>query len=180
MTRVLVPLASGSEELEAVTMIDLFRRAGFEVTVAGQETGPVTCSRATVIHPESDLESALGEDFDLIAIPGGLPGANHLRDDPRLITRLQKQAEAGRHVAAICAAPKVLAQAGLLQDRRATCFTGALDGTGVESSGAAVEIDGNVITGRGPGVAMDFALAVIEELAGRETREAVEGPLLRA
>lgn len=178
-TRVLLPLAPGAEELEAVTIVDLLRRAGFTVVVAGLETGPVTCSRGTVIVPDRPLDEVMDEDFDLVVLPGGLPGADHLRDDSRVQTLLRRQADAGRLVGAICAAPKALASAGLLQGRRATAYTGVLEAGSSPSTGAAVEIDRGVVTGRGPGVAMDFALALIEQLAGAEARSRVEGPLLR-
>ncbi len=177
--RVLVPLAPGSEELEAVTIIDLLRRAGFTVVVAGLDAGPVECSRGTVIVPDQPLADVVNDDFDLIVLPGGLPGANHLRDDSRLQAMLLHQSDAGRLLGAICAAPKALASAGLLTGRRVTAYTGALDDTGTPSTGAPVEIDAGVVTGRGPGVAMDFALALIEQLAGSEARERVERPLLR-
>ena len=177
--RVLVPLAPGAEELEAVTIVDLLRRAGFTVVIAGLEPGPVTCSRGTVILPDRPLSEVLDEDFDLVVLPGGLPGADHLRDDPRVQSLLRRQADAVRLVGAICAAPKALASAGLLQDRRATAYTGILEASATPSTGAAVEVDNGVVTGRGPGVAMDFALALIEQLAGPEARSRVEGPLLR-
>jgi 4-methyl-5(b-hydroxyethyl)-thiazole monophosphate biosynthesis len=177
--RVLVPLAPGAEELEAVTIIDLLRRAGFTVVVAGLDEGPVQCSRGTVILPDQPLAAVLNEDFDLIVLPGGLPGADHLRDDARVQSLLLRQSDAGRLVGAICAAPKALASAGLLTGRRATAYTGALDESGTPSTGAAIEIDAGVITGRGPGVAMDFALTLIEQLGGAEARTRVEGPLLR-
>ena len=179
MPKVLIPLAPGAEELEAVTIIDLLRRARFEVIVAGLEPGPVICSRGTVIQPDTGLDAVLGDAFDLIVLPGGLPGADHLRDDPRVQELLRKQAARDGYLAAVCAGPKALAQAGLLEGHRVTSFTGALDGTGIESSGAPVEVDGRIVTGRGPGAAMDFALTLIEQLAGREARDAVEGPLLR-
>ncbi|WP_019625676.1 DJ-1 family glyoxalase III [Thioalkalivibrio sp. ALJT] len=179
MPSVLVPLAAGAEELEAVTVIDLLRRARFEVTVAGLESGPVTCSRGTVIQPDTPLDPVLDATFDLIVLPGGLPGADHLRDDARVQGLLRAQAERGGFVAAICAGPRALAAAGLLEGRRVTAYTGALDAAGVPSSGALVEVDGRLITGRGPGAAMDFALTLIEQLAGRAARDAVEGPLLR-
>ncbi|WP_019024920.1 MULTISPECIES: DJ-1 family glyoxalase III [unclassified Thioalkalivibrio] len=177
--RVLVPLAAGAEELEAVTIIDLLRRARFEVTVAGLEQGPVRCSRGTVIQPDTMLDAIQDDAFDLIVLPGGLPGADHLRDDPRVQAMLRAQAERDGWLGAICAGPKALAQAGVLEGRRVTSFTGALDESGIPSTGGLVEVDGRIITGRGPGAAMDFALALIEQLAGREAREAVEGPLLR-
>jgi 4-methyl-5(b-hydroxyethyl)-thiazole monophosphate biosynthesis len=177
--RVLVPLAPGAEELEAVTIIDLLRRAGFTVVVAGLESGPVTCSRGTVILPDRPLVEVMDEDFDLVVLPGGLPGADHLRDDPRVQSLLLRQSDAGRLLGAICAAPKALASAGLLTGRRVTAYTGALDESGTASTGAAVEVDAGVVTGRGPGVAMDFALTLIEQLAGAEARARVEGPLLR-
>ncbi len=177
--RVLVPLAPGAEELEAVTIIDLLRRAGFSVVVAGLDGGPVECSRGTVILPDVPLADVLNDRFDLIVLPGGLPGADHLRDDSRLQAMLLRQSEAGRLLGAICAAPKALASAGLLKGRRVTAYTGALEDIGTPSTGAAVEIDAGLVTGRGPGVAMDFTLALIEQLAGSEARVRVEGPLLR-
>ena len=177
--RVLVPLAPGAEELEAVTIIDLLRRAGFTVVVAGLDDGPVQCSRGTVILPDQPLAAVLNEDFDLIVLPGGLPGADHLRNDARVQSLLLRQSDAGRLLGAICAAPKALASAGLLKGRRATAYTGALDESGTPSTGAAVEIDAGIVTGRGPGVAMDFALTLIEQLAGAEARTRVERPLLR-
>ncbi|HPF57235.1 MAG TPA: DJ-1/PfpI family protein, partial [Candidatus Competibacteraceae bacterium] len=117
MVHVLVPLAQGCEELEAVTIIDLLRRAGAGVTVAGLEDGPVTASRGVVIMPETTLEAVLDQDFDLIVLPGGLGGAQRLEADRRISALLQRMTEQGRYVAAICAAPKVLASAGLLENR---------------------------------------------------------------
>ena len=177
--RVLVPLAQGAEELEAVTIIDLLRRAGFTVVVAGLEAGPVTCSRRTVILPDCALEDVMQETFDLVVLPGGLEGAQRLRDDARMQSVIRQQADAGRMVGAICAGPRVLASAGVLEGRRVTAYSGALDASGTLSTGAPVEVDGGVVTGRGPGVAMDFALTLIEQLAGPEARRNVEGPLLR-
>lgn len=174
-----MPLPPGAEELEAVTIIDLLRRAGFAVVVAGLEAGPVTCSRGTVIVPDVSLDEVLQDDFDLLVLPGGLPGSDHLRDDPRVQTLIRRQSAAGRYVGAICAAPKALATAGVLEGLRVTAYTGALDSSGASSTGAPVEVDGKVVTGRGPGVAMDFALTLIEQLAGADARRRVEGPLLR-
>lgn len=177
--RVLVPLAPGAEELEAVTIIDLLRRAGFTVVVAGLEPGPVTCSRKTVILPDCELNDVMHEDFHLVVLPGGLPGADHLRDDARVRSVIRHQSDAGRLLGAICAAPKALAGAGVLEGRRVTAYTGALDATGVSSTATPVEVDGGVVTGRGPGVAIDFALTLIEQLAGPDARRDVEEPLLR-
>ncbi|MBT8121148.1 MAG: DJ-1/PfpI family protein [Gammaproteobacteria bacterium] len=182
MARVLVPLAQGCEELEAVTIIDLLRRAGIEVVTAGLDDQPVRASRGTVLLPDTTLDAALASDFDMIALPGGLPGADHLRDDPRIIALVKKMHASGHYTAAICAAPRVLAKAGLLDDRRATSFPGGIDVNaipGIDYVDDAVVVDGRVVTSRGPGTAMDFALELIELLAGREQRDAVEGPLQR-
>jgi len=181
MPRVLVPLAEGCEELEAVTIIDLLRRAKIEVVTAGLAEGPVTASRGTRLLPDTTLAEALELEFDLVALPGGLPGADHLGADERLTAFLCAMAASGKCVAAICAAPKVLAAQGLLDGKRATAYPGVLDGTypGVSSTGAAVEVDRHIITSRGPGTAMDFALALIERLCGAETRNQVETGLVR-
>ena len=180
--QVLIPLAEGFEELEAVTVIDLLRRAGFDVTVAGLRSGPVTGSRGTVIVPDSVLEEVLQQEFDMIVLPGGLPGSDNLNGDPRIHQLLGRTAAAGRYVAAICAAPKVLASAGLLAGRRATSYPGVLEQMAlpdVQLCSEAVVRDGNVITSRGPGTALEFALQLIEVLAGKTRREEVEIPLQR-
>ncbi len=182
MPRVLVPLAQGCEELEAVTIIDLLRRAGIEVVSAGLTEGPVRASRGTVLVPDTTLDTVAHDDFDMIVLPGGLPGADHLDADPRIRALLTRTAEAGRYTAAICAAPKVLASAGLLDGRKATAYPGVLDARRlpqVELQDAAVVQDGKVVTSRGPGTAMDFALALIAVLVGREKRDQVEKGLVR-
>ena len=180
MAKVLVPLAEGCEEIEAVTIIDLLRRAGIDVVVAGLKAGIVTASRGVQLVPDVTLDVALQHDYDMVVLPGGMPGAANLKDDARMIALLKKMAAAGQYTAAICAAPMVLAEAGLLDGKRATSYPGFLDAIpGVTLSSAAVVQDGKVLTSRGPGTAMDFALALIEVLSGAEKRQQVESALLR-
>jgi len=183
MAKVLVPLAQGCEELEAVTVVDLLRRAGIEVITAGLDEQPVRASRGLVMIADMTLASALLQEYDMIVLPGGLPGADNLRDDDRIIERLRSMSAAGKYTAAICAAPKVLAHAGLLQGKRATSFPGALETDSIPDLDyleRPVVMDGNVITSRGPGTAMDFALTLIELLAGKQRRDEVEAGLQRA
>lgn len=180
--RVLVPLANGCEELEAVTVIDLLRRAQIDVVTAGLSDGPVRASRGVVLLPDTTLAQAHAEDFDAIVLPGGQPGANNLEADVRVLALIKRLAGAGKYVAAICAAPKVLAAAGVLDGRRATCFRGAIDAKAypqVRLENSPVVVDGNVVTSRGPGTAMDFALELIRLLCGAARRDGVEENLLR-
>jgi 4-methyl-5(b-hydroxyethyl)-thiazole monophosphate biosynthesis len=182
MAVVLVPLAQGVEELEAVTVIDLLRRAGIDVVAAGLERGPVKGSRGTVLMPDTTLDEALHREYDMVVLPGGQPGATNLENDARLREFLKRMAAAGKYTAAICAAPKVLASTGLLDGKRATGFPGAVDikqFPHVRLETLDVVTDGRVITSRGPGTAMDFALELIELLAGREKRDQVEAALQR-
>lgn len=182
MARVLIPLAQGCEELEAVTIIDLMRRAGIEVVVAGLAEGPVTASRGVRLMPDTVLDEVLEQNFDMIVLPGGLAGADNLDRDARVQALLKRLAAEGRFTAAICAAPKVLASAGLLDGRQATSYPGVIDKMDLPSTRVleeAVVTDGKVITSQGPGTAMDFALDLIEKLIGKEKRDAVEGPLMR-
>ena len=182
MAYVLVPLAEGFEELEAITLIDLLRRAGFDVVSAGLDDQPVHASRGVVVIPDTSLAKLKDQHFDLIVLPGGLPGADHLRDDATLQTMLKKQSEGGKMIGAICAAPKALASAGVLDGKQITCYPGALgdiDSSHFDITDDRVKIDGNVMTSRGPGTAMDFALAIIEQLGGKALRDSVEAELVR-
>lgn len=182
MARVLVPLAQGCEELEAVTIIDLLRRAQIEVVTAGLTDGPVTGSRGTRLLPDVPLDAALTQSFDMIVLPGGQPGATNLESDARIKTFLKKMTAAGHYTAAICAAPKVLAAAGLLDGKHAVCYPKAinpLEFPAVKLETRGVVRDGKVITSRGPGTAMDFALELIEVLTSRATRDQVETGLVR-
>lgn len=182
MPSVLMPLAQGFEDLEAVTVIDLLRRAQIKVVTAGLQPGPVTGSRGTVILPDSTLDAEQERVFDMVVLPGGMPGSAHLDADPRVHRLLRRHQEDGRFVAAICAAPRVLASSGLLDGLAATGYPGALDPADyprVRWLPDPVVVDGKVVTSRGPGTAMDFALRLVEILAGSEERQRVEAALVR-
>lgn len=177
---VLVPLAEGFEELEAITIIDLLRRAGIKVVVAGLSDGPIRASRDTVHMADMSLDDALQQEYEMVVLPGGLPGADNLNADPRIHKLVQQMASEDKYTAAICAAPKILADAGVLNGKEATSYPGFLQGTDANViEDADVVTDGSVITSRGPGTAMDFALELIETLLGREARQDVEEPLVR-
>jgi protein deglycase len=181
--KVLVPLAQGCEELEAVTIIDLLRRAKIDVITAGLDKQHVTAGRGVKLIPDMDLDAALMQEYDMVVLPGGLPGADHLDNDPRIKTLLKKMATNEKYTAAICAAPKALANAGILKGKQATSYPGFLDNMDLpdtEIRNEPVVIDGNVITSRGPGTAMDFALTLIETLVGKEKRMEVESALVRS
>jgi 4-methyl-5(b-hydroxyethyl)-thiazole monophosphate biosynthesis len=179
MKRVLVPLADGCEELEAVAITDILTRAGASVITAGLHAGPIKASRGLTLVPDTTLAQVKDELFDLIVLPGGLPGAIHLAEDPILHVMLQSQDLHNRSLAAICAAPQALAIAGLLTNRTLTCYPGALDAFDCQwtNTGAAVEVDRNLTTGRGPGVALDFALELVAQLYGPEKRAQVADEL---
>lgn len=182
MTRVLIPLAPGFEDLEAVTLSDLLRRAGIEVVTAGLDAGLIQGARGLRAQPDATLDAVRDQDFDMIVLPGGLPGAEHLKHDARVQALLTRLAGEGRYTAAICAAPMALAQAGLLDGRRVTSYPGVIDRIappGSRYTGEAVVVDGKVVTSRGPGTAMDFALTLIELLVGRDKRDQVEAGLAR-
>lgn len=182
MPSVLVPLAQGCEELEAVTITDLLTRAGVKVITAGLDDQPVHASRGITFIPDVQISEVADKSFDMIVLPGGQPGADHLRDNTVLQGLIKRHAEENRYIAAICAAPRVLAHLGLLENKRATSYPGALDAASLKNTqleSTPIEVDGKIITSRGPGTAMDFALQLIELLVDKDTRQQVEKGLAR-
>jgi 4-methyl-5(b-hydroxyethyl)-thiazole monophosphate biosynthesis len=181
--KVLIPLAQGCEELEAVTLIDLLRRADITVITASlTEQRQIKASRGVQLVADLTLEDVMFDDFDMVVLPGGQPGTEHLDEDPRIHAILKRLSQANKAVAAICAAPLVLASAGLLNGKSATCYPGALKANEwptILLKDDAVVIDGNVLTSKGPGTAIDFALAIIEYLIDKPTRINVEVGLAR-
>lgn len=183
MTHVLVPLAPGFEDLEATTIVNILRRAGIEVVIAGLQDGPIQGARGMRVLPDVVLDAVLDRDFDMIALPGGMPGAEHLKNDARIQALLKKMAGAGKFTAAICAAPIALAEAGLLDGKQVTSYPGfveKLSVPGMQYRDSAVVVDGKVVTSRGPGTAMDFSLQLVELLVGQSTRDKVEAGLVRS
>ena len=165
MPKVAVILANGFEEIEALTVVDVLRRANITCHMVGFED-KVTGSHAIQVQADCVFDGNLSE-YDMIVLPGGMPGSVHLRDNEQLIAELQKFEKIGKKVAAICAAPIALNQAGLLEGRNFTCYDGVqeqiVDGHYHKET---VVVDGNVITSRGPATALAFAYHLVETLGG--------------
>ncbi|MDP6197670.1 MAG: DJ-1/PfpI family protein [Porticoccaceae bacterium] len=177
----LVAIAEGSEEIEAVTIIDVLRRAGVEVTVASVGTNQITGAHGIVITADCSIDSCVDSSWDLIALPGGIPGAEHLAASQPLEALLRAQAERGALYGAICAAPAlVLGSKGLLQGKTVTghpMFQQNMDAKELNSESRVV-VDGNCITSQGPGTSLDFALELVEQLCGLVKREEVGAPMV--
>lgn len=181
--KVLVPVAQGIEEMEAITIIDILRRAGATVIAASVDEINIKASGGIEFKANKLIKDCMDEDYDLIALPGGIPGAMNLRDSKELEILLKKQAEQKKYYAAICASPAiVLHHHGLATPGNVTCHPGFVElidnGNIVEST---VVVDGNCITSRGAGTACDYALKLVELLYSDEKKKHVmEGLALRA
>ena len=165
MAKVAVILADGFEEIEALTVVDVLRRANIACHMVGFEAR-VTGSHAIQVQADRVFDGDLSE-YDMIVLPGGMPGSAHLRDNEQLIAELQKCEQVGKKVAAICAAPIVLNRAGLLKDKEFTCYDGVqeqiADGHYRKET---VVVNGHLITSRGPATALAFAYNLVEQLGG--------------
>ncbi|KAL6040791.1 Chaperone protein YajL [Balamuthia mandrillaris] len=181
---VLVPVADGSEEIETVSIIDTLRRAGANVTVAAVgDALEVTCSRKVKLVADvrlKDLETA--QQWDLIALPGGLDGAENLRRSEELKQLLLRQNQEGRLYAAICASPAVVLQThGLLEGKQATCYPAERFVSSLKLKDSIEDVvveDGNCVTSRSPGTALPFALRLVQRLYGREKAEELAKTML--
>lgn len=168
---VVVPLLPGFEEIEAVAIIDVLRRAEVRVLVASAAPGPVRGSHDIEVTADTALASLDAGAVDMIALPGGMPGAANLSRDPEVQRLIRQLAGAGKYTCAVCAAPIALAAAGVHRGKRVTCYPGFEDqldgGTVVDDR---VVVDGTVVTSRGPGTAVEFALALVGILRGETAR----------
>lgn len=166
---IVVPLLDGFEETEAVTIIDVLRRAELPVLVAGAQRGVVKGNHAIGVEAEIALSEIEPSTVRAVVLPGGMPGAANLSQSPEVQSLIKQVAAAGKYTAAICAGPIALAAAGVLRGKTVTCFPGNQDklqgGTSIEDR---VVVDGPVITSRGPGTAMEFALTLVGLLVGGE------------
>ncbi len=178
--KILMPLTDGFEEIEAITVIDILRRAEIEVSVVGLKEGLMEGSHKIKVLPDTSLDKIAPGDFDGIVLPGGYPGYVNLGKDERVLSMVREMDRAGKYVAAICCAPYTLIKTGVLQGRKATVSPSGKK----EVSAAAqycedrVVVDGNLITSQSPGTAMEFALKLVEILAGEKAMKKVKAQTL--
>jgi 4-methyl-5(b-hydroxyethyl)-thiazole monophosphate biosynthesis len=180
MRKVIIPLAEGLEEIEAVTNIDVLRRAGVEVTtVCLAEDLKVVGDHGIEITADKNINAVQADDLDGIILPGGMPGAANLRDDERVIELVKNLNKANKLVAAICAAPIVLEKAGVIKDKLVTSYPGfEKEVTSCNYQQDRVVIDENIITARGPGVALEFAIKLVEYLVGSDKAQELKAAML--
>ncbi|KAG5120310.1 hypothetical protein JHK82_034730 [Glycine max] len=181
--KVLVPIADGTEPMEAVITIDVLRRSGADVTVASASDNlAVQALHGVKIIADAPVRDVAATSFDLVALPGGLQGVENLRDCKVLEGLVKKHVEDGRLYAAVCAAPAVvLGPWGLLNGKMATCYPALMEklaAYAAATSESRVQVDGRVVTSRAPGTTMEFAITLIEQLIGKEKADEVAGPLV--
>jgi len=179
MPRVAIILADGFEELEAVAIIDVLRRSGIDVVSAGLTEGPVSSARDVKVIPDAIIDELNSDDFDMLVLPGGLPGSDNLNADTRVGDLIRDFNSKGKLTGAICAAPYVLGNAGVLEGKHATSYPSFKEKLGnVVYEEKTVVTDGNVITSRGPGTAICFGLAIVERFLGPEKARQIKEAML--
>jgi len=179
MPKVAVILADGFEEVEAMAVIDILRRAEITVAVAGLHAGHVESARNVKVIPDTGIDAIDVDRFDMIVLPGGQPGSDNLNADQRVKDLVRQFHDKGKLTAAICAAPYVLANAGVLDGKKATAYpTYEKRLGGAQYVDENVVADGCVLTSKGPGTALQFGIAIVEMLAGPEMAEAIKEAML--
>ncbi len=181
MSKVLVPLANGFEEIEAVSIIDVLRRAQIEVIVAALDSNKlVTGANGIKIEADTSVQNVDTESLDMVVLPGGWGGTHALADDPNIQKILQEMDAKGKEIGAICAAPFALNKAGVLKEKY-TCYPSVendINKPGYMGDASMVVEDENVMTSRGPGTALCFALSIVKKLEGEEMYDTLKNGLL--
>ena len=178
--KVLLAVADGIEELEAITIIDCLRRAGADLTIASVQKPQITTARKVEIVADCLISDCMENTYDLIVLPGGMPGAEHLRDNKELTEMLKKQKESGGLYAAICASPAIVFEHhSLLADKKATCYPAMAEKLkNRQATGQRVVVDGNCISSQGPATALEFSLKLVELLFGSEKSQELAKAML--
>lgn len=183
MARAVVLLAEGFEEIEAVTPIDVLRRAGVDVVTAGVGGTRVVGAHGVAFEADTTAEEAPTE-VDAVVLPGGMPGAENLAKSPAVLSLIEKTAGRGKLVAAICASPAVvLSRTKLLEGKKVTCYPGFEERLpkGAKHTPERVVVDGKLITSRGPGTALEFSLALVSALVDeKKAGQLREGMIVKA
>lgn len=176
---ILIPLAKGFEELEAIAIIDILRRAGLPVTTATLTAEKLVLgAHGVLIQADAELDKLDLKDFGAVILPGGGLGTDNLIKDPRIIQIVQEFNAEEKYVCAICAAPTVLAAAGILTGFKGTCYPTCAEALGASYANAPVVADGNIITSQGPGTAILFGLVLVHHFAGEETARNIAKAML--
>jgi len=181
LTKALVFLATGFEEIEAVTIIDVLRRGNIQVTTVGLNSNPVEGAHNVKIVADKSVDEIFAQEFDAIICPGGSPGYKNLRKDSRVIQIIKNAYNQNKLVAAICAAPAVLSDAAILENKNCTIYPGMeneLINGGGKPKADNVVVDGKAVTSKGPATALEFSLKLVEILAGKDVAQSVSKKVL--
>ncbi len=179
MKTIAVLFAEGFEEMEAVTIVDVLRRADFRVLMTGVDALTVQGSHEILIHMDIMLNELSSNEVDAVVLPGGMPGAKNLAEHPQVLDLLRNMQKQNKPLAAICAAPTALHAAGVMNGINFTCYPSFASGISeAHYTGASVTSDGNIITGNGPGSALEFSLLLVEKFGRPETARELRARML--
>ncbi len=179
MKKILIPVADGFEEVEMVTIVDVLRRAGLTVIIAGIKEGALRGAHQIKLIPDTTLAEVKDEEFDMLILPGGQPGVDNLRQDTNVLNLLKKMNSDNKLIGAICAAPLVLRDANLTAGKEMTCYPGfEKEIQDMQFKNSRVVKDGSFVTSRGPGTAMEFSLEIVRMLCGDKKEEELSSQLL--
>lgn len=179
MAKAYVFLAEGFETVEALAVVDILRRVKCQVVTVGVGAVVITSAQNIAVKADEVLGDNEYSDADIVFLPGGMPGTKNLEAEPKVVDAVRRQYESGKIVAAICAAPSIFGHMGIIEGRKATCFPGfEEDLVGAEFVAEKVVVDGNVITSRGMGTAIDLGLVLVEKICDKDTANALASQII--